>query len=258
MFFELSKLLNFFVISPISWMFILLAGFCLFKRKRWRKVCLVGCIAVFVIFTNRLLVDYVKYRMVKEYSTAVIAPEKTYKLAIVMGGFASMNKENGRMRYEMDRADRLWEAVRLWRSGKVERILITGDPTSIIQDDGSSTRKLFLQYMEDMGVPESAFILEQQARNTRENALYTAEILEKEKIDDGECLLITSATHIKRSLGCFAKIGIHPDYLPVNTYDAPENINHRAFYPQWEAAVMWQELMNEWIGDLTYRMMGYV
>lgn len=239
-------------------MFILLAGFCLFKRKPWRKACLIGCISVFTIFTNRLLADYVKYRTVKNYSTGVISPDKRYELAIVMGGFASMNKDTGQMRYELDRADRLWEAVRLWRSGKVKRILITGDATSMILPDGSSTKELFVRYMEEMGIPEATFVYEQQARNTHENARFTAEMLKREIIGDEDCVLITSATHMKRSLGCFAKAGIHPDYLPVNTYDAPTNINHRAFYPQWEAAIVWQELMNEWIGDAAYRIMGYV
>ncbi len=77
-------------------------------------------------------------------------------------------------------------------------------------------------------------------------------------ITDKECLLITSATHIERSLKCFAKVRLHPDYYAVNIYDAPTNINHRSFYPSWDAAVKWQELMNEWIGDIVYKMMGYV
>lgn len=160
-----------------------------------------------------------------------------------------MNRETGQMRYEQDRADRLWEAVRLWRNGTIEKILITGDGTSIVQPDGTSTEKLFLQYMEEMGIPQKVFILEKQALNTRQNALFTAEILKKENIKGEECLLITSATHMKRSLACFKKTGIHPDYFPVNTYDTPKIINHRTFYPQWEAAIEWQELMNEWIGD---------
>ena len=258
MFFELSKFLNFFLISPISWMFILLIGVCLCKRKRWKRVCLICCITVFIVFTNKALVDYVRFLVVKEHSTAVISPGKEYELAIVMGGFASMNKETGQMKYELDRADRLWEAVRLWKNGKVKRILITGDPTSMIQPDGTSTKELFLQYMEEMGIPRKTFILEQQARNTRENAIFTEEILKKEKTEDKGCLLITSACHMKRSLACFGKTGIHPDYMPVNRYDAPTNINHRVVYPQWEAAIEWQELMNEWLGDLVYRIMGYV
>lgn len=175
-----------------------------------------------------------------------------------MGGFASMNRETRQMRYEQDRADRLWEAVRLWRNGTIEKILITGDGTSIVQPDGTSTEKLFLQYMEEMGIPQKVFILEKQALNTRQNTLFTAEILKKENIKGEECLLITSATHMKRSLACFKKTGIHPDYFPVNTYDTPKIINHRTFYPQWEAAIEWQELMNEWIGDRVYQIMGYI
>lgn len=80
--------------------------------------------------------------------------------------------------------------------------------------------------------------------------------LEAKQIAGKECILITSATHIRRSLKCFAKIGLHPDFLSVNTYDAPSNINHRSFYPDWKAAVKWQELLNEWIGDWAYTMMG--
>ncbi|WP_439100111.1 hypothetical protein [Bacteroides finegoldii] len=77
-----------------------------------------------------------------------------------MGGFASMNMQTGQMRYEQDRADRLWEAIRLWKKGQIGNILITGDPTSILQEDGTSTRDLFLNYMEELGVPCTAFILE--------------------------------------------------------------------------------------------------
>jgi uncharacterized SAM-binding protein YcdF (DUF218 family) len=183
---------------------------------------------------------------------------KQYKIAIVMGGFASMNKATGQMRYEKDRADRLWESVRLWRNGHVEKILITGDPTSIIQSDGSSTVSLFLPYMAEMGVPPEVFILEQQAKDTRQNAVNTAALLREKGIDDADCLLITSAVHGKRSLACFAKVGIYPDYLPVNIYDKPDKINHRSFYPEWKAVVEWEEILNEWIGEWAYRVMGYM
>lgn len=257
MFFELSKLLNFFL-SPITWILLSLIGFLVFKCKVRKRVCLLISILFFLFFTNHLLVDYIRYCTVKEYTSVSIDTAKRYKVAIVMGGFASMNVQTGQMRYEQDRADRLWEAIRLWKKGQIGNILITGDPTSILQEDGTSTRDLFLNYMEELGVPRTAFILEQQARNTHENAKFTKEILEAKQIAGKECILITSATHIRRSLKCFAKIGLHPDFLSVNTYDAPSNINHRSFYPDWKAAVKWQELLNEWIGDWAYTMMGYM
>lgn len=257
MFFELSKFLNFFL-SPISWVCLLLIGALVCKRKRWKRTCLIGCTVVFIVFTNSLFEDYVKSQTVKKYSRVVLDPSKHYKTAIVMGGFAAMNTQTGQMRYVEGRADRLWEAVRLWKNGQVESILITGDPTSLIQEDGSSTKELFLRYMDELGIPRTAFILEQRSRNTRENAKFTKEILDTRQIADKECLLITSATHLKRSLQCFVKVGVYPDYLPVNTYDPPVNINHRAFYPDWKVAIKWQELLNEWIGDWAYSLMGYM
>lgn len=257
MFFELSKLLNFFL-SPITWILLFLISFLIFKRKLWRRIAVISSITLFIIFTNNILIDYIKYCTVKEYTSIPLDTAKHYKVAIVMGGFAFMNRETGQMKYELDRADRLWEAVRLWKKGIVKRILITGDPTSIIQEGGSSDKELFLDYMAEIGIPRDAFILEQQARNTRENAKYTREILEAEQITEKECILITSATHMRRSLKCFAKVGIHPDIYPVNTYVKPTTINHRSFYPDWKAAVKWQELLNEWVGDLVYSLVGYI
>ena len=187
MFFELSKLLNLFL-SPISWIILLLIGTFCIKNKNWRKACLISCIGIFGVFTNPLLVKYIKHQTVKEYSIDTPNTHKKYQMAIVMGGFGAMNRQTGQMRYEQDRADRLWEAVRLWKTGKVERILITGDQTSIIAPDGSSTASLFLSYMEEMGVPKEIFVLEQQARNTRENALNTEKILKELNIKDSRCI----------------------------------------------------------------------
>ena len=257
MFFELSKFLNFFLVSPISWMLFLLIGFYFSKKRLVRKTCLIAAITIFVIFTNKTFVNYVQYRITQKYSTATYRPYKKYQVAIVMGGFGSINPKTGQLRYEEDRADRLWEAVRLWRKGIVKNILITGDPSSIIKPDGSTTAPQFLTYMENMGIPRNCFILEQHALNTRQNAVNTAAILKRRKIKDSDCLLVTSAIHINRSLKCFAKEGFRLDYLPVNIYYMPEHINHRDFYPTWEAAVIWEDLFNEWIGNLAYSIKGY-
>ncbi len=259
MFFEISKFLRFFLVSPISWIVMLLVICLWVKRKKARYALLAAAATIFLVFTNKLLVDYVQCRMTRPYAQSGRIPEgKTYRMAIVMGGFGHMNKETGQMMYIEDRADRLWEAVRLYREGRVRQILITGDPTSIVEDDGSSTAELFLRYMEQLGIDRKAFILEQQARNTHQNAVNTAALLKQKGITGGQCLLITSATHMDRSLRCFAKAGLHPDMMAVNLPDPPSHINHRAFYPEWSAATQWETLLNEKIGDWAYRMMGYI
>lgn len=121
MFFELSKFLNFFLISPISWIFLLLISFACAKKTLEKDIPGQQYRHIYN-FHQQGIGGLCKVSNCKKYSAIAVAPEKRYKLAIVMGGFASMNRETGQMRYEQDRADRLWEAVRLWRNGTIEKI----------------------------------------------------------------------------------------------------------------------------------------
>ena len=65
------------------------------------------------------------------------------------------------------------------------------------------TRELLIR----LGVPDSAIIVEPASRNTYENALFTREIL-KEKYPNAtpRLLLITSAWHMRRSMGCLPSV----------------------------------------------------
>jgi len=257
MFFELSKFFSFFL-SPTTWIITLLILFFTLKRKIIRRICLIVSLVFFVFFTNSLLVDYIKYQTVKSYCNYTIDEEKEYRVGIVMGGFSSVNKQTEQLQYEENRADRLWEAIRLWKNGKIDRVLITGDPSTNISEKGNTTAPLFFDYMNQLGIPDSIFILEQHARNTYENAVYSIEILKEKNIKAEDCLLITSATHMKRSLGCFSKAGFQLDYITVNNYDKPTEISHRSFYPNWKTAVGWNEILNEWIGEVVYKIKGYM
>ncbi len=262
MFFELSKLLNFFL-APTTWIFVLLVAFMVCRRRkesktwrRWGWVCLYGNIFVFLVFTNRPLFDYVKARETEAWANPREMEGKHYKIALVMGGFSMVNTDTGALLYPNSCADRLWGAVRLYHMGKVEKILISGD--SITSEDEDHVKEnLFLKYMEEVGVPRDVFLLEPQALNTRENAVYSIAMLKPLGIGDRDCLLITTASHMKRSLGCFAAEGWRPDWYAVGITPFPNQLNHRSFYPTWEIAFKWQELINEWIGNAVYGLLGY-
>ena len=65
-----------------------------------------------------------------------------------------------------------------------------------------------------MGVSTQTMIFENQSRNTYENAIKTAEIIHPEPSQNW--LLVTSAWHMPRSVGCFRKAG-------WNVYPQPTN-----------------------------------
>lgn len=253
-FFEIAQFVKFFIISPITWMVAaLILGFTL-KSKIWRKSMLILSALLFVVFTNGWIYERAKHSLYADFSTSTVNPDKEYQVAIVMGGYGFINTDTGQMGYSNENADRLWEAIRLYKEGKVKKILISGDPT-IVKDryTGESSAQKFLNYMESIGIPQDAFILEQYALNSYENAKFSVEIINKMGLKDSDCVLVTSALHMRRSLQSFNKFGFHPVYHPTGIENMSTDFSHRMLYPRWSVAVDWEALFNEIIGEIVYK-----
>ncbi len=72
-------------------------------------------------------------------------------------------------------ADRVWLAARLYKAGKAPLVLVSGggDRAVYATSEAQAMRELLL----DMGVPDAALVLEEDSRNTRENAVFSARVL---------------------------------------------------------------------------------
>ena len=98
-------------------------------------------------------------------------------------------------------ADRVWHAARLWKAGKAPVVITSGTGEA----DAS------YPLLRDFGLPESAIVLENEARNTEENAKYVAEWLKANvKTEDKpggarRILLVTSAMHMRRAVLMFER-----------------------------------------------------
>ena len=114
-------------------------------------------------------------------------------------------------------ADRPYYSSKLWMAGKAPIIILSG-----VGVENTDARFLL-----DLGVPETAIVVENRARNTEENARYV-ECLIKERQNprlDGaipdkgktKALLVTSAWHMKRSLLMFNKYAQSLDVVPAAT-----------------------------------------
>ena len=187
-----------------------------------------------------------------------------------MGGFGYMDKFTGKIGYVMysenrtqngirpDMRNRLWRAISLWKEGHLEKILITGDMVANIHKDGTSEKNLFLCYMKKYaGVPPEVFVFEQQSKNTYENVLFTSEILKQREITGPDCLLITTASHVGRSLKCFSEQGIDIDYFSVDARK-PLMISGNWWHPDIRILKKWEELLYEWGGIMVYWLKGYI
>ena len=100
-------------------------------------------------------------------------------------------------------------------------------------------------------IDSNNILIEPKSRNTKENALETAKILDKKQ----EYILITSAAHMKRSQFCFKKAGLKIIPFPVDntmTYSS-KNIEY-ILLPRARTLERWGEFIHEIIGYSIYRI----
>lgn len=256
MFFVISKILKVFLL-PLTWIFLLFLLSYWLKNKKWRRGCFIAAIVTILVFSNKPLLQWSQYMTTRSYSHQELQ-KKYYKVAIVMGGFGNGGMDSVSMQpnYIDDRGARLWEAIRLYESGTVEKIMITGDATISADKNGNSTADSFKEYLGDFGIHESDLILEQHARNTRENATMSVAMLDSMGYSPEDCLLITSASHIKRSLASFEACDWTLDTYATNIYHKP-HLTLYNFIPNWKVLSDWHELLNEWFGAIVYKIFGY-
>lgn len=75
----------------------------------------------------------------------------------------------------------------------------------VISGQGSAGENI-ADYLRFHGVPATAIVREGRSLSTRENAVYTAELLHKHT---GETVvLLTSDFHMRRAVACFRKAGV--------------------------------------------------
>lgn len=103
-------------------------------------------------------------------------------------------------------ADRVWHAARLYRAGKAPLVVVSG------RNDLAAAVPLLV----DLGVPREAIAVDNESRNTYENSRFT-ERLVAERLGEGRTvLLVTSAWHMTRSLGNFAKTSLKAVPAPAD------------------------------------------
>ena len=153
-------------------------------------------------------------------------------------------------------ANRLLITVQLFKIGKIDTILISGGGSDIEKDDLPESEQL-KKYFIYCGVPEQNILIESMSKNTLENAKFSRQIVDQ-KILKGPFLLVTSAFHMKRALGCFKKVGLVVDPFPVDYYPGQRNFSFASIIiPSEDGFNKSTLLIHEIVGYIVYRLMGY-
>lgn len=253
MFFLFSKILAF-LLSPLTWILTLFGIALLSKNALRKKRFFIIGLSALLVFTNPFIVD--ECMRAWEVTTPDLKPNQKYKYAIVLGGMIWYDARQDKPQF-MRGADRIFQTLPLLGSRQIEKIIITGGSGSVLHPEEKEAA-ILKKYLLKCGYPDSSIIIENESRNTRENALFTKHLLDslgsKESV-----LFITSAFHLRRAQGCFEKAGIHKLVLyPTDRYSGPRKweLDH-LLVPNADAMKEWDLLLHEVTGYLIYKIRGF-
>ncbi len=254
MFFFLSKILSF-LLTPIIWVFILLLWGILTKKAIRKKRLLRATVIVFYFFSNSFITDEF-VRIYEERNQTYSELTETYDVGIVLGGFSNYDTSQEFVQFHSS-TDRFMVGIKLYKTGRIKKIMIVSGSGQIMKPDEKEALHL-KDYLLNIGIPEEDIIIEAESKNTRENAVNTAEILTT-KYTDGNYILITSATHMPRAKRCFKKVG-----LAITPFSVDQQAGERKYLidhlliPNIDSFLRWQTLIKEWTGFIVYKMAGYI
>jgi len=214
----------FFAMSKIVWLLVqpitlLLAGVLAaalaiaFSRRRLALIFSTLTIVVFVLVSFTTLGNLMLLPLEDRFPARPTLPDHVDGI-VVLGGFMEGEVNASRGGHEINGAgDRVIEAMRLARLYPDARIVISGGEGTFFNDsvpDAVSTRQLF----SDFGLTGDRLSFEAESRNTYENAVNSREIAQPR---EGETwLLITSAFHMPRAIGCFRQARFPVTAWPVD------------------------------------------
>lgn len=255
MFFILSKAL-FFLITPFNWLLFSVGGYFFWKKEPWRKRFKWIAICSFLFFGNTFIFSECCH--VIEVPGTHMKNLKNYDVGIVLTGMAEYNTDLNLLSIRRS-ADRIWQALTLYHRGKIKKIMISGD-SGYVTDRGLHEASQFKEVLLSWGIPEKDIITEERSRNTHENALETHKIIHRSYPHFKNILLITSGIHMRRAKACFDKVGVRCDTYSTDLYTGP---NHSYFWDQYiiphvDNFSMWEHLIKECVGYITYDIVGYI
>ncbi|MFN8981825.1 MAG: YdcF family protein [Alphaproteobacteria bacterium] len=252
-----------FIVSKILWFparpghFALLVGALglamIWRGRRFGRWLILACLAFFFLLIATPISQFILLPLEDRFPRPAEAPARVDGI-VVLGGAVDQNITDARGIPAINgAAERMTETVALARRFPDARIVFTGGQGSLVHG-GLTEADVARQFFESLGLAGPRVIYETAARNTHQNAVLTRELVQPKPHE--VWLLVTSASHMPRSMGVFRQAGWSNIIAwPVNyrtghgfaaLYDAP--------FPERLGQFEWG--FREWLGLIAYRLMG--
>ena len=239
---------------------ILMGGICAGLKRRRLGVGLAATSVLWLwLWSTPMMYRWIGGALENEWPIVKAEDAPKADAIVLLGGGMGSNTNVYPYAEMWNGADRVWHAARLYKAGKAPVIIPTG----------SGERESALPLLRDLGVPESAILVEDKARNTEENAKFVEAMLkmsyaEAQRRGEGEgkkdrVLLVTSAWHMRRSVLMYKRYAPSLEIIPAAAdYEATVIMGHPfSFKDLWPDANMLfcnSYIFKEYLGYWGYRL----
>jgi uncharacterized SAM-binding protein YcdF (DUF218 family) len=255
MFFFLSKTVAW-LFMPLTIIVVLFLLSLFLRRPHLKKTFMWVALGLLLFFSNDFIAN--EAMLMWELPAQPYSITKPHKLGIVLTGTTISKPYPDDRVYFNKGADRVTHTVQLYKLGLIKRILISGGSGRLMGEDEPEANK-FKKAMLLMGVDSVDILIENETRNTYESAVAVKPMLDSLHYKPEDCILITSAFHVRRSLACYRKAGLHLDHFATDFYSHERDYNVDSFIiPNLNGLIIWHKLFKEWMGFAAYKAAGYV
>jgi uncharacterized SAM-binding protein YcdF (DUF218 family) len=214
-FFVLAKVL-WFVLQPSSLMLGAVIAGVVLLRTRWVRLArtlMWGGLAAVLIGGLSPLSDLLIRPLEGRFQPAEIDGAAIAGIIVLGGAEDSRTADIPQLAPLNEAGERYTEAVALARRLPQARVVFTGGSGMLIAT-GPQEAEVAGRLLLALGVAKERLTLESKSRDTYENALFTARLVNPKP---GErWLLVTSAWHMPRAIACFRQAGFKVEPWPVD------------------------------------------
>lgn len=147
---------------------------------------------------------------------------------------------------------RLTALAKLAREFPSARIVYSNGDASLFAT-GQTDEKYLYALLDSFGIPRARVVVETKSRNTHENAVFSKELVQPKSRE--RWLLVTSAFHMPRAVGCFRRAGFDVEAFPV----AWRVGRHRLTFGTSGGGLRALDFAaHEWLGLIAYRLTGRI
>ena len=241
---------------PVSLCFeLLLFGVILLwftRRQRMGKVFVTCSLVFFAVATygpfSRWMLEPLEFRYPPIMTPAELPHVKW--VVVLSGGHTTDHRLPPTSRLNPETMTRLVEGIRLYRSKPGSRLLLSGGVVFGSSPSAETLRDVALE----LGIPDKDIVVENKSRDTAHEALLVQKIVGKDPF-----VLVTSASHMPRSVALFRKQGMNPIPAPagyLTKEDSKKRISPGILFPDAYEFVRLEGAIHEHLGILWAKMRG--